>query len=205
VSNATIDFWFDYSSPYGYLASARIETIAERHGRRVTWRPFLLGAVFKVTGSEPLVGLPMKGDYAWHDFHRSARQHGTRFERPETFPISSVAAARATLWLREHQDPAFAARTADLVHALYGAYYVDGVDIGAPAAVLDSIAGLGLPRENAEAALADPLIKERLKQEVDTALAREVFGSPMIVVDRERFWGHDRLEQVDRWLATGGW
>jgi len=205
LSNATIDFWFDYSSPYAYLASERIEAIAARNQRGVVWHPFLLGAVFRLTGSVPLVDVPMKGDYAWHDFDRSARQHGIGFRRPDTFPFASVAAARATLWLRDHPDPAMAAHTPALVHALYRRCYVDGVDIGAPASVVEATGTLGLPRDEAEAALADPLVKARLKQEVDTALAGQVFGSPMIIVDGERFWGHDRLEQVDRWLDTGGW
>jgi 2-hydroxychromene-2-carboxylate isomerase len=55
------------------------------------------------------------------------------------------------------------------------------------------------------AALADPAVKARLRAEVDAAIARGVFGSPYFVVDGEPFWGHDRLDQVERWLATGGW
>lgn len=200
-----LDFWFDYSSPYGYLASERIEAIAERHGRQVMFRPILLGAVFKVTGGAPLTESPMKGDYALQDFARSSREYGIPFAQPEPFPIASVAAARATLWLRDNPDAALAAQAASLVHALFRAYYVDGVDIGRPEAVLDAVASLGVARQDATRALADPDIKLALKQEVDAGLAAGVFGSPMTIVDGQRFWGHDRLEQVERWLARGGW
>ena len=58
-----IDFYFDFSSPYGYLASTKIEEIAAKRGRSVTWRPVLLGAVFKITGGQPLPTVPLKGSY----------------------------------------------------------------------------------------------------------------------------------------------
>ncbi|MBI2225012.1 MAG: DsbA family protein, partial [Betaproteobacteria bacterium] len=68
-----IDFYFDYSSPYGYFAAMKIDDLAARHGRSVNWKPILLGAVFKVTGGKPLPSLPLKGDYAKRDMARSAR------------------------------------------------------------------------------------------------------------------------------------
>ena len=71
-----IDFYFDFSSPYGYLASTEIDALAARHGRSVTWRPFVLGAAFKVTGQRALTEQPLRGDYARRDFARSARLLG---------------------------------------------------------------------------------------------------------------------------------
>ena len=200
-----IDFYFDYSSPYGYLASERIEALAERHGRAVVWRPILLGAVFKVTGQRPLTEAPMKGEYAVHDFRRSAREHGIAFEQPATFPIGAVAAKRATLWLREHDEEAMRTRTPALIHALYRAYYRDGLDISAPGTVLDVAASEGIDRDVLSAALAGQSLKDRLRAEVETAIERGVFGSPTTVVDGEMFWGHDRLDMLDRWLGGGGW
>ena len=67
-----IEFYFDFSSPYGYLASERIDEIAARHGRDVTWRPYLMGVAMKVTGSSPVVNRPMLGPYSRHDMERSA-------------------------------------------------------------------------------------------------------------------------------------
>src|SRR5688572_6519084 len=93
--SAPIDFYFDFSSPYGYLASTKIEDIAARHGRSVLWRPILLGAVFKTTNQQPLTTIPVKGDYAKRDFERSARLAGVPFRQPSKFPISTTAPARA--------------------------------------------------------------------------------------------------------------
>jgi len=93
-----IDFYFDFTSPYGYLASTRIEAIASRHARDINWHPIVLGFVFKITGSQPLVSIPLKGDYAKMDMERSARQHGIAYQMPDNFPVGTVAAARASLW-----------------------------------------------------------------------------------------------------------
>lgn len=201
----TIQFYYDYSSPYGYLASERIEAIAERHGRRVQWCPILLGAIFKVSGSGPLTEMPMKGEYALHDFARSAREHDLAYSHPEPFPIPTVAAARLTVWARDHEDQAVADKTAEIVHALFRALYVDKRSINDASTALEIVAGQGLDAAAAEAALADSRVKDRLRQDVEAAVARGIFGSPTIDIDGELFWGSDRLEQIDRWLERGGW
>ena len=196
-----IDFYFDFSSPYGCFAAAQIEDIATRHGRSVTWRPILLGAVFKVTNQQPLATIPLKGDYMERDLERTARLLSLPFKRPSKFPISTTAAARA-FYAVVDKDQALAKR---LASALYAAYFSQDRDISSPAVTLDVAAELGIDREALERALNDNAIKDRLRREVDAAISRGVFGSPYIVIDGEPFWGSDRLDQVERWLSTGGW
>ena len=101
----SLDFYFDFSSPYGYLASERIDGIAAKHGRSVAWRPMLLGAVFQKIGGSPLVNQPMKGPYSKHDMLRSARLHGIAFNVPDNFPVNSIAACRAYYWLADGDPP----------------------------------------------------------------------------------------------------
>ena len=84
-----IDFYFDFSSPYGYLASEKIDELAARHGRQVHWRPILLGVVFKHTGAAPLTLVPLKGKYSVHDFSRSARFLGLSYKHPANFPLAT--------------------------------------------------------------------------------------------------------------------
>jgi 2-hydroxychromene-2-carboxylate isomerase len=198
---APIEFYFDFSSPYGYLASTRIEALAARHGRDTLWRPILLGAVFKVTGGKPLPMLPLKGDYAVRDTARFARLWGVPFRLPTKFPIATQAPARAFYWVHD-RDPALAKRLAGL---LYHAYFAEDRDIGGPRATAEVAASLGLDAAETLAAISDPGVKDRLRRETDAALARGVFGSPFLIVDGEPFWGADRLDQAERWLATGGW
>jgi 2-hydroxychromene-2-carboxylate isomerase len=196
-----VEFHFDFSSPYGYLAASRIDALAARHGRAVDWRPFLLGAVFKVSGMAPLLDYPLKSDYVRRDFARFARLLGLPFQLPTPFPFAAIAASRAFYWLADRDG----AKAKALARALHHASYGEGRDI-APAETVAAIAvGLGLDRGEILAALNDPAVKDRLRQAVDQAVARGVFGSPMIIIDGEMFWGADRLDQVERWLATGGW
>ncbi|MDQ6917263.1 MAG: 2-hydroxychromene-2-carboxylate isomerase [Pseudomonadota bacterium] len=200
--SSPIDFYFDFSSPYGFLASEKIETLAARHGRVVDWHPVLLGVIFKQTGAAPLTMIPLKGDYSRRDMARSARFHGVAgFRIPSKFPIPSQAAARLVLWQKQRD----AARVGVVVHALYRAFFVDDIDISAPDAALAAVAKCDVDTATARAAIDDPAIKDALKEANDQAIARGVFGSPFIVVDGEPFWGVDRLDQVERWLATGGW
>lgn len=196
-----IDFYFDFSSPYGYLASTRIESLAAKHGRSVTWRPHLLGAVFKLTGQQPLTTIPLKGGYAAHDLARSARLLKVPFKLPTKFPIGATAPSRAFYWLHD-RDPAAAKR---LAQALYHAYFAEDRDISSPEVTADIAARMGVGKEALVRALNDPAVKERLRVEVDAAIEHGVFGSPYIVVDGEPFWGSDRLDQVEKWLETGGW
>jgi 2-hydroxychromene-2-carboxylate isomerase len=188
--NTPIDFYFDFSSPYGYLASQKIEALAAKHGRGVTWRPMLLGAAFKVSGVQPLVNVPLKGEYSKRDFLRSARFYQVPFRVPEPFPISTLHACRA-----------FYAAPVDvsvrLAKALYSAYFTENVNIGEAENVLKIAGYLGLKPD-----LNDQSIKDKTRAEVEAAIAKGVFGSPYIVVDGEPFWGMDRFEQLDRWMKA---
>ena len=194
-----LDFYFDYSSPYGYFAAMKIDDFAAKFDRGVNWKPILLGAVFKVTGGQPLPTLPLKGGYAKCDIARSARFYGIKFKYPSKFPIATQAPARAFYWAND-RDPALAKK---LASALYHAYFAEDRDISSPEVTADIAATLGLKREEVLAALNDPAVKDRLKNEVDAAIKLGVFGSPYIVVDGEPFWGVDRFDQIERWLAQG--
>src|SRR5262249_7252816 len=137
---AAIDFYFDFSSPYGFLAAQKIEALAQKHGRTVDWHPVLLGAIFKETGATPLPMVPLKGEYSKRDITRSARFHGVDFRMPSKFPIATIAAARVVLWLKG-RDPALAVRVAK---ALYRAYFLSDVDISDPEQTITVAANEGV-------------------------------------------------------------
>ena len=198
---APIDFYFDFSSPYGYFAAAKIDALAAQYKRSVIWRPILLGAVFKVTGQQPLSTIPLKGSYALHDLIRSARWFGVPFRMPSQFPIATTAPCRAYYWLQS-TDPAAAKQ---LAQTLYRAYFVEDRDISNPEVTANVASKLGYDKNTVLQALGDAAVKERLKSEVDAAIERGVFGSPYIIVDGEPFWGSDRLAQIEQWLARGPW
>jgi len=201
----TIDFYFDFSSPYAYLGSTRIEAVAEKHGRKVNWQPILLGAIFKVSGQAPLISYPLKGDYALHDFNRAARKHNTPYKLPDPFPIGAVAASRTCCWLKASDDASVKAMLIPFVHATFKAYYVDGRNISELDEVLAIAQTVGIDKEALASELSDQNIKDALKKAVERAIEIGVFGAPTNVVDGELFWGSDRIEQIDLWLSRGGW
>jgi 2-hydroxychromene-2-carboxylate isomerase len=196
-----IDFYFEFASPYGYFASLRIDEIASAYDREVAWRPIMLGAALKATGTGPNMNVPLKGPYLLHDAPRCARLLDAPFRLPPVMPMNSLAASRAYWWLHD-QDPDMAKGFAQ---AVYHAHWGEGRDLSAPEQVAEVGETLGLAGDELVAATQDPAVKARLKEETDRSLKRGVFGSPFIFVDGEPFWGADRLDQVERWLATGGW
>ena len=195
-----IEFYFDFSSPYGYIASRMIDALGGKYGREVIWKPILLGAIFKLTGQAPLTTIPIKGDYVKHDFPRTARLYGVPFAMPDPFPFSSIAAVRAFYWLQPNDQ-----KTAhDLARKLYD-FAFSGHDISSPATVAAQAAEIGIDGDALLAAIDTAEVKDRARAENDAAVAKGAFGSPFVVVDDEPFWGVDRLPQVERWLETGGW
>ena len=195
-----IEFWFDFSSPYSYLASERIDELAAQYGRKVKWRPMMLGAAFKASGLPLLISIPLKGEYSKRDIERSARYLGIPFAFPPKFPLATLAAARGYYWL--HGQDCGKARA--FAHAVFRAYWIDGLDISEGPVVLEIAGELGIDGDAFTAAIATQEIKDRVKQETDAAIARGMFGAPFFMVDDEPFWGADRLPQIDKWLATGG-
>jgi 2-hydroxychromene-2-carboxylate isomerase len=198
---APIEFYFEFASPYGYLASLQIDAIAANYEREVAWRPIMLGAALKATGSVPNMQVPLKGPYLLRDVPRAARLLGAPLRLPPVLPMNSLAASRAYWWLFD-QDEDLAK---GLAQALYHAHWGEGRDLSAAEQVAEVAAALGIDRAELTAAVQDPAVKQRLKDETERSLALGVFGSPFILVDGEPFWGADRLAQVERWLATGGW
>ncbi len=201
MNNNPIDFWFDFSSPYGYLMSEKIDAVAAKYGRKVRWHPVLLGIIFQATGSRPPAdGISSKGKYMLADFHRSARFMNIPYNPPSRFPLPTQNAARAYYWLHG-QDCALARQFA---HAVYRAFFVADRDISSPEVVLEIAVQIGVDRSSLETALQSPEMKARLKDECAQALAIGVFGSPHVVIDGEAFFGADRLPQIEHWLASGG-
>ena len=192
---APLEFWFDFASGYAYFAALDIEALAERHGRTV-WRPFTLGAAFKVTGAQGLSRTPLKRDYARRDWQRLARLKGVPFSLPENHPRTGLPAIRAYYHLERRDARAAAA----LAKRIIIAYFQNGLDTDDPNAVATAAASLGMDVDTILAGIADPEVKIIARRHGEEAVARGVFGSPWIFVDGEPFWGSDRLPMVERWL-----
>jgi 2-hydroxychromene-2-carboxylate isomerase len=197
----TLRFYFDITCPYAYVASSQVEALAQRTGARLEPRPILLGGVFRAheTPQKLFATLPpAKARHNVADMHRQAAIAGLPLRMPAGHPLRSVEALRALLIVGV-ESPNFW----PLVHALYRAYWAEGVDISTPQGLRSVLAGVaGIDVEAVLARLEDPSIKQELRERTDEAIAIGVFGVPTFVVEGELYWGVDRMDQVER--ALGG-
>ncbi len=195
----TIDFYFDFSSPYSYIASEWVEALAARHGRTVSWRAILLGATFQAAELKSPVSHPLKREYSLLDFERSARFAGVPLKMPQKFPIATQNAARIFWWLNSSDEP----RAIAWARHCLRAYFARGVDLSDPAALRSLCEEFGLDAAQAMDVCGDAQWKARLKAANDAAIALGVFGAPFFIIDGEPFWGNDRRVQIERWLEKG--
>jgi 2-hydroxychromene-2-carboxylate isomerase len=201
---APLEFYFDFISPFGYLASLRVDALAATYGREARWQSMLTGvSVIKVMGLKPIPETPLKGPYSRRDLARYLRRHGLSLKRDlEKPPSLPIRAGRAFHWL-DSQDPPLAKRFAA---ALFDAYWQQDRDIGNVDEVVRigeavGVNGAGLAAAVASGGEGDAL----LRAAVDRSLALGVFGSPFFLVDGEPFFGLDKMELLQEWLREGGW
>lgn len=191
MSQPVIEFFFEFSSPYSYLAATQLAAICDATGARIELKPMLLGVVFKEIGNALPASIPAKGKYMFGDIKRWARHYDVPFRWPSMFPISAINAKRAVLAARREHGPEVA--QALMLH-LFRGYWVEGLDLG-------STESLEILLQNAEQDLSgliektqEPSIKEELKLITQEAVDRGVFGAPTFFVGEQMFWGNDRID-----------
>lgn len=192
----TLDFFFDFSSPYAYLASTQVAAIAARANAKVRYRPMLLGAVFKAIGTPivPIATFPEpKRLYVGRDLYYWAAHLSVPFRWPATFPMRTLAPLR--LAIAAELEPR-------LIDAIYRAYWFENRDISDAVVLAEILAELGLDAALL-ARIESPEVKAALIAASDEAIAAGVCGAPSFLVRGHLFWGQDRLDLVERTLL--GW
>jgi 2-hydroxychromene-2-carboxylate isomerase len=194
---ATLEFFFDCSSPWTYLAFHKVEDVAREARAQLVWRPFLVGGVFNTVNPSVYearkapVQVPAKARYYLKDLADWSRCYGIRIGQPPVFPVNSVKAMRgAFVALERGVLPAYA-------RAVFEAYWGDLADISQDAVLEGVLARVGLDRSEFFAKIADPVYKEKLRANTDELIARGGFGSPTMFVDEDdMYFGNDRLALV---------
>ncbi|MCB9586256.1 MAG: 2-hydroxychromene-2-carboxylate isomerase [Polyangiaceae bacterium] len=197
-----IEFFFDYSSPFAYLAHTQIAALEAASGVSVKPIPFLLGALFKAvgTGDVPLFTFPeSKRLYVAKDIDRFAKRYDVGFRFPDVFPLRSVAPLRLYLAAQAELPGADARRLSD---ALFSAYWSHNRNISEPQVLAEILGELELPAGLLEAASSDQA-KQALRTNTDYAVATGLCGAPTFKVGGELFWGQDRLPMVAHAARVG--
>jgi 2-hydroxychromene-2-carboxylate isomerase len=191
---AELEFFYDFVSPYSYLASTRVEALCARTGASLRWRPFLLGGVFKATGNRAPIETVAKGRHMWTDLTRWANRYEVPLRRPRTFPVSTVLALRAALAAPPEALPAVS-------HALFRAVWADDRDVASPEVLAAILAEAG--QDGGALVAAAPDRKTELLRQTQEAVDRGAFGAPSFFVGQELFVGNDRLDFVEAALQAG--
>jgi len=199
-----LEFFFDCSSPWTYLAFERVQPLAAETGAELVWRPILVGGVFNaVNGSvyeqRANPPPPPKARYYGKDLQDWARHVGIRIGSPKPFPVNSVKAMRGCFVAEEH------GKLPEFARAVFQAYWGDERDISQDGELAAVAERAGLPREELFAKIASPAYKERLRANTDELIARGGFGSPTLFVDGgDMYFGNDRMELVRDALRRAG-
>ena len=193
--NRSVDFYFDLSSPYSYLAATQIGKMVARHGAELRWRPVVLAAVFKAAGNSMPAQSPPKAKYMFDDLQRWAKRLHVPFTFTTRFPVNAMKAHRLLCACELAHGPGEAAR---LARVLFDALWTHDQDLTSNEVLEKLTQQLGLPGATLLAATEAQSVKDRLRANTDEAIARGMFGAPAFYVGDELYFGNDRLDFVEQ-------
>ena len=192
MSVPTVEFFFDVGSPASYLAWKQLPRIAAETSSTVSWRPMLLGGVFKATGNSSPVTIPAKGRWMNDDLARWARRYGVQFNLNPHFPINTLTLMRGAAGMQMRHPDRFLA----YVDAVERAMWETPKNLGDADVLVATLRDAGFDPAEFAALVADPEVKARLIATTEEAVARGAFGAPTFFVGEQMFFGQDRLDFV---------
>jgi 2-hydroxychromene-2-carboxylate isomerase len=194
-----LEFFYDCSSPWTYLAFSRIEDVARQHDADLIWRPILVGGVFNAvnpsvyeTRERPL---KPKARYYAKDLQDWAHLYGLKIGQPRVFPVNSVKAMRGAFVAHEHN------KISPYSRCVFEQYWGEDRDIGKDDVLGEIVRMVGLDEKEFFSKIAAPEYKEKLKRNTDELIERGGFGSPTMFVEGAMFFGNDRLVLVEHALV----
>lgn len=196
---AKLEFFYDYSSPWTYLAFARVEEVCARAGAEVEWRPILVGGIFNTVNPSVYESrerpVPAKAAHLRKDLADWASFYGLRILfPPSVFPVNSVKSLRGALIALEH------GQISRYSHAVFSAYWSDDRDISRDDVLEPLVRSVGLDPGEFFDKIARPAYKDRIRENTEECVRRGGFGSPTMFVGDSMFFGNDRLVLVEHAL-----
>lgn len=192
-----LEYFFDYVSPFAYLADTQLPALAARTGAEIVYRPFFLGGVMQAAKNSPPITVPNKGRYMFTEIQRWAGRYGVPANPNPHFPVNTLTAMRVAVAALD--EPRFA----DLHRALFRGVWVDGQNLADDAVLGGVIDAAGLDGAALLARTRDAAVKDTLRRNSEEAVERGAFGAPTFFVGEEMFWGNDRLDFVEEALGRG--
>ena len=189
-----VDYFFDYVSPFSFLANTQLAGVAERTGAEFVYRPFFLGGVMQATGNSPPVTVAAKARYMPSDIQRWCARYGVALTPNPHFPVNTIHAMRGALVAQERGDlPVYQ-------EALFRAVWQEAKNVGDPQVLRDVVKAAGLDADGILSRIGEQEIKDRLRANTEDAVERGAFGAPTFFLDGEMFFGNDRLDFLEEKL-----
>ena len=182
------DFYFDFGSPYAFLAHKEIRKLEKENSIKIKFKPILLGALLKLSGLKPLIDIPIKGKYMIRDCKLWAEKYNIEFKFNNYFPIITLTLMRCVL-VAEKED-----FSENFINKVFDAIWKDGLNLNDNLIVEKLIKNLDINPKKFLLETTDAKIKDELKKRTDEAYDKGIFGVPSFIVNNKIFWGQDRLE-----------
>ena len=193
----TVEFYFDVGSPTAYLAHKRLQQLKQQYGCMIDYHPILLGGLFKASGNSSPVMVPAKGRYMMmDDLPRFAKLYDVPLNSNPHFPINTLNLMRGAV---AALDSGYFEAYIDTV---FKAIWVDSKNMGDLETVIGTLTAGGLDADSILASTQNPVVKQTLIDNTDSAVQRGLFGAPTMFVDGEMFFGQDRLQFIEIALQT---
>jgi 2-hydroxychromene-2-carboxylate isomerase len=184
------DFFFDFISPYSYLAHKQIRKLEKENNIKINYKPILLGGLHKLAGVTAAAFIPSKTKYIIRDCKMIAEKHNIKFKFNTNFPINSLALMRG-IFIAQNKK-----KLDQYIDFFFDAYWEDGLNLNSDKILNSILTNLNINFNEFQLIITDQKIKNKLTAQTNEAYNKGVFGAPSFIINNKLFWGQDRLEFV---------
>ena len=186
----SFEFYFDFASPYTFIAHKEVRKIEKENSIKIKYMPVLLGGLLKSAGIKANVDIPIKAKYMIKDCILWAEKYGIDFKFNSFFPINTLCLMRCVLVAEKKK------LEENLINKVFDAIWKDGLNLNDSTNVEKLLSNLDFEPKNFLKESIQPNIKGELKKRTDNAFKKGIFGAPSFIINNKIFWGQDRIEFV---------
>ena len=184
------DFFFDFISPYSYLAHKQIRKLEKENNIKINYKPILLGGLHKLAGVTAAAFIPSKTKYMIRDCKMIAEKHNIKFKFNTNFPINSITLMRGVFFAQKEK------KLSKYIDFFFDAYWKEGLNLNNDKILNSILTSLNIDFNEFQLITSDLKIKNKLIDETNDAYNKGVFGAPSFIINNKLFWGQDRIEFV---------
>lgn len=183
-----LEFYFDFISPYSFLAHKQIRKIENKEGIKIIYKPVLLGGLHNLHGIKAPAFIPAKAKHMVRDCKLIAEKNNIRFKFNSYFPIRSLNLMRGVLVAEEDNVKKY------YIDNIFNTIWQDGLNMNDTIVIQKILQNLNINPKTFSLRMTSSLIKDLLRKKTNEAYEKGVFGAPTFVVNNKIFWGQDRIE-----------